>query len=212
MDFRHKGMILSLQADRIKDAIYQFQPQADPVNNVTIYSSLNIDREQVYVFNITLPLSPSPWWEVQNNLQAMFQKVKTKLKEVPFRSSQRSLSINSSHTFKLPKDFSMEISGFFNSPTIAGIRKVKAFGAANVGVRKEFRNNGGKLNLSFTDIFRSNKWVWETNLPEQHLSEIFNGDFDIKGIKLSYTNNFGSQKVKGARKRETGSAEEQKRL
>ncbi|HLU90594.1 MAG TPA: hypothetical protein VKZ51_12230, partial [Cyclobacteriaceae bacterium] len=86
------------------------------------------------------------------------------------------------------------------------------FGAANVGVRKEFRNNGGKLNLSFTDIFRSNKWVWETNLPEQHLSEIFNGDFDIKGIKLSYTNNFGSQKVKGARKRETGSAEEQKRL
>lgn len=212
MDFRHKGMIFSLQADRIKDAIYQFQPQADPVNNVTIYSSLNIDRAQVYVFNITLPLNPSPWWEVQNNLQAMLQKIKTNLKEAPFRSSQKSFSINSSHTFKLPRDFSMEVSGFFNSPSLSGIRKVKAFGAANFGVRKEFRNNGGKLNLSFTDIFRTNQRIWESNLTEQHLSEMFIGDFDIKGIKLSYTNNFGSQKVKGARKRETGSAEEQKRL
>src|SRR5690606_19522454 len=113
---------------------------------------------------------------------------------------------------KLPKDFSLELSGFYNSPTLAGIRKVKAFGAVNFGVRKEFRNNGGKLNLSFSDIFRNNKWLWETNLPEQHLYDLFIGDFDLKGVKLTYSRNFGSQKVKGARKRETGSAEEQKRL
>jgi hypothetical protein len=211
-DFQHKGIIFSLQANRTKDAIYIFQPQSDPINNVTTYSSLNIDLEHGYIFNITLPMTLSPWWEVQNNLQAMLQKMETKLKEAPFKSSQRSFSINSSHTFKLPKNFSMELSGFYSSPTLAGIRTVKAYGAVNVGARKEFSNNWGRLNLSFSDIFRTNKWLWEIHLPEQHLSEFFVGDFDAKGIKLTYTKNFGNQKVERARKRETGSAEEQKRL
>ncbi len=106
----------------------------------------------------------------------------------------------------------MELSGFYNSPMVAGIRKVKSYGACNFGLRKEFSNNGGRLNLSFSDIFRNNIWLWEVNLPEQHLSEFLIGDFDTKGIKVTYTKNFGNQKVKDARKRETGSSEEQKRL
>src|SRR5690606_546190 len=38
-DFTHQGIIFSLQASRTKDAIYTFQPQADPLNHVTTYSS-----------------------------------------------------------------------------------------------------------------------------------------------------------------------------
>ncbi len=86
-DFSHKGTIFSLQVNRTKNAIYNFQPQSDPASNITTYSSLNIDMEHGYVLNITLPLTPTSWWEVQNNLQSMFQKVETKLNEVPFKSS-----------------------------------------------------------------------------------------------------------------------------
>src|SRR5690606_4916377 len=146
------------------------------------------------------------------NLQLMLQKMETILKEVPFSSSQKSFSINSSHTFLLPHNFSMELSGFYNSPSLAGIRAVRAFGAANFGFRKEFSNNGGKLNLSLTDIFRTNKWYWEISLREQHLSESFIVDIDFQGIKLSHTWNCCSKKVQGIRKRETGSVEVQESL
>ncbi|CAN5444393.1 outer membrane beta-barrel family protein [soil metagenome] len=211
-DFSHKAIIISLQANRTNNAIYNFQPQSDPANNVTTYSSLNIDREDGYVASLTLPFSIMPWWDVQNNLQAMLQKVQTKLNKVPYKFSQRSFSINSSHTFKMTPKFAMELSGFYTSPVINGIRAVRAFGAVNFGLRKEFGNNGGRLNLSFSDIFRNSIQVWETRLSSQHLSESMNVDFDTRSVKLTYTKNFGSQKVKGARKRSTGSAEEQKRL
>jgi hypothetical protein len=122
------------------------------------------------------------------------------------------LGFNSSHSFKLPKKFSLELSGFYNSPAINGIRKVSAIGAVNIGLRKELSNNRGRLSLSLSDIFRNNIWLWEANLPEQQLSELMRFDIDAKSIKLTYTRTFGSQQVKGARKRTTGSAEEQKRL
>lgn len=64
---------------------------------------------------------------------------------------------------------------------VAGIRKVKSYGACNFGLRKEFSNNGGRLNLSFSDIFRNNIWLWEVNLPEQHLSEFLVLDLGYQG-------------------------------
>ncbi len=142
----------------------------------------------------------------------MRQKVETGLNEGFYKFSRSSYSFNSSHTFTLPRQFSFELSGFYSSPVIHGIRKVRALGAVNIGVRKELANNRGRLNLSFSDVFRSNISLWEANLPEQGLSERMRVDFDVKSVKLVYTKTFGSQKVKGARKRATGSAEEQKRL
>jgi len=211
-DFSHKGIIISLQASHTNNAIYRFQPQADTATNVTTYASLNIDREDGFVLSLTLPLTIAPWWEVQNNLQGMIQRVQTRLEGGQYKFSQYSFRFNTSNTFKLPHQFSVELAGFFNSPSISGINRVKALGAVNIGIRKEFGNNGGTLNLSFSDIFRNNIIIWESSLPEQYLSEKATIDFDTRSIKLTYTKKFGSQKVKSARKRATGSAEEQKRL
>ncbi|MGV3586981.1 MAG: outer membrane beta-barrel protein [Adhaeribacter sp.] len=211
-DFSHKGIIFSLQASRTKNAIYSHQPQTNAQNNIIIYSSQNIDQEDNYTFSLTLPLTITPNWEAQNNLLAMRQQVKTQIAEAPFKFARSSFSFNSSHTFKLPKMYSVELSGFYNSPTILGIKKVRAMSAINIGFRKELNNNRGRLNLSFSDIFRKNLWLWETNLPQQGLSESLTFDLDTRTLKLTYTKNFGNQKVKGAQKRTTGSAEEQKRL
>jgi hypothetical protein len=80
-DYSHKGIIFSLQANRTQNAIYGFQPQAKPQTNVTVYSSLNIDREDTYIFSLTWPLNLTSWWNAQNNLQAIRQQVETGLNE-----------------------------------------------------------------------------------------------------------------------------------
>jgi hypothetical protein len=118
-------------------------------------------------------------------------------------------TIFSQQTFKLPKGFTGELSGYFAGPGVwGGVFEYKTSGSFNVGLQKRFFNDKLNVKISGSDLFFTTGWrgVSEFN----GLRSEGRGFYDSRRATLSLSYNFGNQKVK-SRKRKTGLGDEAKR-
>lgn len=210
-DYRLKTWLFSASFTHEDEAIVMFQNTIDPETNRQTSASANLDFLNTWNTMMAFPLYFTDWWESQNTVMVLWQQAETSLNDDPIRVSQRSLNFSSAHSFKLPKNFSLELSGFYQSASLWGYSRMNALGSVNLGVRKAF-GDGSQLSIIFSDMFRNNKWVFITDIPEQYLNSRELIQFENRKVMLTYTRNFGSQKVKSARQRGTGSDEERRRV
>jgi hypothetical protein len=150
------------------------------------------------------------WWNMQNNLGGIMENLQGLYNNEPVVLKQQSFSFNTTQSFKLPKDYSLSISGFYNSASLFGIYKSPAYGSVDMGFQKKWpqsslRINGG--NLFNTLIFKPS-----INLPDKNLVTNAKLQFSYPGIRITYSHNFGNAKVRQARKRATGAEDEKSRV
>jgi hypothetical protein len=81
----------------------------------------------------------------------------------------------------------------------------------NFGIQKKLGDRWGTLRFNINDLFDSQKFVAESGLPEQNLKTSADIDWSNRTYVLTYTRNFGNQKLKSSRERETGAQEERNR-
>jgi len=113
-------------------------------------------------------------------------------------------------TFKLPEDISLEISGWFASPSVwVGNMETSSMGSMDIGVQKRILQNKGKLKIALTDVFKTNKWRGESRLGNQYVDG--NGDWDSRRVKVNFSYMIGNEKVK-SHNRKTGLEDESKRV
>ena len=118
--------------------------------------------------------------------------------------------------FKLPKDFMLELSAWYNGPSYVGTKKTDGFGAVNAGIKKDFPNNGGTLQLSVADIFKT------VNITSRY-GTLTREAFDVKShvvftaesgkaqiFKLTYSKSFGGGSSRN--RRSSGSDDERDRV
>ncbi len=115
------------------------------------------------------------------------------------------------HSLKLgKKGWTTELSGFYASPTIwQGTFKSKALWSTDGGVQKTILKGKGNLKASLTDIFFTQKWHGESNFAGQ--KTLVGGHQESRQLRLNFSYRFGSNTVKAARNRNTGTDEENKR-
>ncbi len=123
-----------------------------------------------------------------------------------------SVNVFSSHTFTLPSDLTLEVSGFYNSGSLSGAYIMKAFGVVNMGIQKKFAEGNSTLRLGVDNIFDTMRMRISSDIPE--LQQRFSGNFLFAQptVKVSFNHNFGNRKMKSQRNRETGSQEERARV
>ena len=122
-----------------------------------------------------------------------------------------SFNFNMTHSWAINENHSLELSGFYRSPTLAGRWKQEAMYMINIGVQKKFAN-GSSLRFNIRDMLNSMEMNGETNLPSQGFRTYGSYDFSNRTYSMSYSFNFGNAKLKGARSRTTGSEEERSRI
>jgi hypothetical protein len=209
-DYSFKNFIFSLQYSHDNNVIFRFQPEFDPETNVMVIRTDNVDRRETVSTTITLPFEITRWWEMQNNLSGNWQRIATQLESGSYTRDQNGFQVNSSNTFKLPKNFTIELSGFYISPTINGYFNWLARGFVNLGIQKEFKNDG-VLRFSCNDIFETSQMRWDSQ-AENDFSFYGNIKFDKRIFTMTYSQKFGNTKIKGTRKRANGSEEERRRV
>ena len=106
----------------------------------------------------------------------------------------------------------MELSGNYNAPSYFGLAKFQATGALNIGIQKNLGANWGKVSMNVSDLFLSTNWIGSTSQPQNNILVDLSFRFAERTFMLSWTNTFGSQKLKSSRDRQTGAAEEMKRM
>ena len=211
LDYGFKSWRLGLAYSR-EDSPIRPVPRVDPETNRQVNGPENLDNQLVASVDLRFPLHPAKWWEVQNSLFANSTETNFELEGKKLRVQNLNYGFNTNHSFTLPKQFTLELSGNYNSPGYWGVIKWRATGSADVGIQKDFGEKWGKLRFSASDLFRSTNWYGSTNQPDINLLVDVSFRFAQRTFMLSWTNTFGNKKLKSARERQTGSAEEMRRI
>ncbi|NNE28295.1 MAG: TonB-dependent receptor [Saprospiraceae bacterium] len=211
-DYRWKTILASIQYNNSQSFIARFQPVVDLEENRQLVTAANLDKVQSVVFSLSLPWEPFSWWNIQNSLTAMWTEVDSEYSGGQINEEQVSWSGNSAHNFTLPKDFSTEVSLNYRSANIWGISSFGEMWSLNFGIQKKFGNDWGNLRFSVRDIFnKSSSWRTEADQPDLGIFVRSTYQINWRTFDLTYSRSFGNNKVKGTRKRQTGSEADQRR-
>ena len=134
------------------------------------------------------------------------------LENNPLKLSNLYYGFNVNNSIKLRNKISLEVSGNYDSPGYFGLAKWKANGSFNIGIQKVLGDKWGMIRFNATDLLQSTNWFGTTNQPENNLLVDVSFQFAERTFMLSYSNTFGNNKLKSSRSRQTGSAEEMKRI
>jgi len=211
-DYLWKRAIFSLTYTKEKNPIAIFTPHVDPVTNKQTFAAENQLNKGNLSANISIPFTPAKWWAMQNNLSANSVKLNAVYKGAPLTVKQMNFSLNSTQSFTLPKDFTIELNGSYFSGGLFGIYQMKPMTSLNFAVQKKLGPKAGNLAFNITDFSGPPRYRLSVDAPEHNLVNYGNIRFTVTTFKLTYTKRFGNINVKAGRSRTTGSEEEKQRV
>jgi hypothetical protein len=189
--------------------IVGYQQATGPDKNLVYISPQNLSWQHALTFQTNLPFKVFSWWEMNYNLIGSLRQFKADYTVLPFVKTYLSYSLNFSESFKLPKQFSLELSGVYNSSSYYGTIQGDPSGVLNLGIKK------GNFTLSVSDLFRTDRI---SNHAGTVAKEVFDTKYHVLVypestyfpiIKLTYSRSFGA----GVKKeRKDGAKDERDRV
>ena len=179
-------------------------------DRATILTWENLARQTNTAITISYPFSVTKWWNVYATVTGYHLHNEANIDGKIIDLDVDALNFYGQNTFMLPKDFKLEISGWYNSPTLWGNWVTNDQYDVSAGVSKKFWNDNATVKLSVSDIFYQNGWGGESRFGSLYMRG--GGSWESRQVKLDVTYLFGNKQVKQARKRSTGLEEEQRRV
>lgn len=210
--YSFKSAIISLKYSVEDSAIANFQSTIIEGTNTQLIFTENLKQVTTYSLTFSTPVTPFKWWNMYYNIGGAWQ-VAEKYQEDQLETYEAgSINFFSTQTFTLPKEFTFEISGYYSGGGLFGIFTIKPFGSLNLGLQKKFGEDGGTFRIGFDNLLDTEAYQDELDLPEQQEYYKAYLQFSQPTLKLSYTRNFGNQKMKETRSHSTGAEEEKRRI
>ncbi|MDO6429114.1 outer membrane beta-barrel family protein [Flavitalea sp. BT771] len=135
--------------------IQETQLTESPDKDLMYVSPQNFVYRDELTFQANLPWKVNDWWNMSYSLTGGWRRFKEDFTVVPVKKTWFGCSLSFTQTFRLPKSYSAELSGWWNSSTYWGMIRAEGFGALNVGVKKDLKNNGGTLQVAVSDVLRT---------------------------------------------------------
>jgi len=202
INYSYKQASLSVNYSDTRDMITQISQQDDATRIVKVIRQ-NLGRAQNYSANISIPVKIAKWWNIQNNGSIYFSKFEDgNLEGASYQASKVAFNIYTSNSITLPKNFSIEVSFWLNSPRVNGVEQTTITQyAVNAGIQKTMMDKKLKFRLNMDDIFLTNRW--EGKLVYQNLNMTVANRYTSRRANFSISYGFGNQNVKSARSRNT---------
>ncbi|MEO8793946.1 MAG: TonB-dependent receptor [Daejeonella sp.] len=191
--------------------VMTFTTEQEDSTLVTYATRKNLDEQNVYGLNIYAPVPVQKWWNINNNLQVFHLGFKSKSDTgEDLNAGQFAFTYNMDNSFTIDKTFTAQLSTQYQSALQYGIFKVGSQVVFNAGLRKTLMDKKLSLSLNMNDIFNTRKQKISTTYQNMDLHFVERGESQIGRLTLSYK--FGKNEVKAARRRSTGSEDENNRM
>ncbi|WP_299821724.1 outer membrane beta-barrel family protein [uncultured Pontibacter sp.] len=156
----------------------------------------------------TIPVNS--WWTTTLQLEGSYNTVSSPLQGTNYNSSRFSWSASADESFNLPKDYKLQLSGYYMSSGIQGLFRTKSNYQVDLGVQKSFMDGKASLSLKLRDVFNTSRT--RATLAYSNVNMYWQNQWESRRLNLSFSYKFGNNKVKAARNRKTGTGEEEGRL
>lgn len=208
VDFSHiykQVFITTLSVARSSNESVEAFEQNDSTH-VTRLINRNFDHSNFYGVTFTLALPVKEWWQTSTNVTGYYSDyIAQQFLGGNLNNHILGLQVNTENTFVLPKNFKLDLSATYRTPTVAGLFVLKQWYTVAAGCSKSFADNRWQLTVNVNDIFYSNSDRIKIKYVNQDLSIVANRDSRV--VRLTATYNIG----KGASVRRKGGSEEEKR-
>ena len=173
---------------------------------------LNLADQYNYSIAFSAPVDITKWWSSFTNFTGFHVRNRADYGEGKIVDlNATAVNFYSQHTFKLPKDYKFEVSGWYNSPSLwEGTFEMRSQYSIDAGIQKQLLDGKANLRVSISDIFKTTNWYGESQLGG--LFMIARGGWDSRRVRVNLSYRFGNNQVKSARRRKTGLAEESSRV
>ena len=199
------------------DLITRFQykdanPNPAKADSVIISTYANADRSYTFGLELTGKNKVSGWWDLTTNLNLFNSTIKAGNLSGGVNSSLFSWFAKINNNFKLPKNYSIQLSGDYTAKTLVapgggGNRGgmggmfgggsqpssqgyIKPVYGVDFAIKKEFlKNNAASLTLQVSDIFRTR--VYATHAESQYFLQDNERRRDPQMVRLNFNWRFG---------------------
>ncbi|MBB6003626.1 outer membrane beta-barrel protein [Arcicella rosea] len=128
----------------------------------------------------------------------------------PLDARATTYQVNMTHQFTLPKKYSLELSGWYQSPFVEGQLAGRPMGALSFGIQKKLMKDKATLKLNVNDVFWTNQF--RGSFIFNDIDVQVNSKWESRVIRLNFSYRFGNSKVAAARQRKTGLEDEKGRV
>lgn len=201
----------SLSYSRINDVFAQLVDTAE--KSKSFITKKNLATSDVFALNISYPFMYKTYMAFVN-FSGNYSHYKADFgggnRVVNLDAVTFNIYMQHSYKFGKKKDWTAEVSGWYNSPSLwQGFFKSKSMWTVDGGMQKTIFKGKGTFKVSVSDIFFSMKFKGESDFAGQ--KTIASGSFESRQFKTALTWRFGSNTVKNARQRKDASEDEKKR-
>jgi iron complex outermembrane receptor protein len=206
----------SLVFSRDENAIAYYQITESPNRNLLYVSPQNLRYINIVNAQLSSSWKPVAWWQANTTVSGGWRQFAADHTPVPVKYGYWSYALSVTNSFTLPRQYGIELSGWFNGAGYNGTTRTGSMGAANFGIRKDLPANAGRLQLAITDIFRTLRINSYYGTVTKEAFSIRNTvSFQAESrffpiVKLSYSRSFGTAQT--SRNKESASNEENKRI
>jgi len=209
LGYNYKSYAFSLLFSRDDNPIVRWQLSESAARNLVLVSPQNLAWQHNINLQVNAPVRVNSWWSMSYGFSGGWRHFKLQHTKQPAEKKYMGYNLNFTQSFMLPKNFSAEFSGLYNSESYNGTIKAIGYGSLNAGIKKELGNNKGSFQASVTDFLG-------TLRTHSYNGAVTTEAFDIKShvrysaesrkfpiIRLSYSRSFGSASPKTQKKRDT---------
>ncbi len=183
----------------------------DTIRNATYLQQQNLATQQILNFNIGSPLPLAKWWNGYVNFWFNYQLFDGKIGENKVDQNIAAYGAYMQHSFSLGKDYTAELSGWYNGPGVwGGTWRTRQQGAMDIGLQKSLFQKKASIKASFTDIFFTAPWKATNDFGGLYIRG--GGNWESRTFRLNFSWRFGSNQIKGSRERKTGLESESRRI
>jgi iron complex outermembrane recepter protein len=183
----------------------------DTTGNATYVQQQNLATQQIISFNIGSPTPITKWWNGYVNIWYNYQMFDGTIGGKDIQIDIPIYGAYLQQSFNLGKDYSAEISGWYNGKSIwGGTWRTRPQGGVDVGLQKQILKKRATVKLSATDIFFTSPWTATSDFGGLYIHG--KGSWESRTFRMSFNWRFGSNQIKSSRDRKTGLDTEAKRI
>lgn len=199
----------SISYTHTKDVFTRITKALDDSTSILTFE--NLATQTNLSLTVSYPFDVNKWWSVYGSLTGYRMHNEAVIDGDEIDLNAHAMNFYAQNTFLLPQGFKLELSGWYNSPSLwEGNWTTESMYSVDAGIQKKLFNDRATLKVSYTDLFGSQRWGGESTFGALYIRG--GGRWESQQIRVNFSYLFGNQQVKSARKRSTGLEDEKSRI
>ena len=205
----YKNMITTTVSYAAINDIINEQLQQIDSTHTTYVTRTNLAKQRTVTLSVNAAVPITKWWRTNIYAQGSYNRYEGFINTGIINVEGPAFNANMQNQFTLPKGWSMELSGYYNSKAVYGTIVGLPQGSVNFAVAKKMLKDKGTLKLNFRDFLGLQQWSGYSRY--QNVDVTIHNKWDSRVVNVSFTYRF-SKGQKAEQRNNGGADEEQSRV